>query len=506
MMREAWRLPLLLSGAALLVVALYVGLSAAGAGPGFPLDDGWIHQTYARNLARTGRWEYMPGVVSAGSTAPIWTVWLTVGHLLGIPIFWWAFGSGALCLAWLATAAAGLWRSLWPARAPAARWAGLAIIFTWPLIWAAGSGMETLLFAALGVQLLASFFSWSTLTGRRALLLGAGSGLLILVRPDGLVLLLLLGAAVLLGPGPELRFRRALLFGAGTLLPLLPYFLFNFWASGQWWPNTLYAKQAEYGALLAEPLVLRFARLLYFSVGGPAEGWRGMSGVHLLLLPGLLVAGWQAVRRAGAERRLAYTVPLLWAGGHILLYAWRLPVTYQHGRYLLPALPIWVLYGVAGWEPLLTLLQTRLGLLWRRAAILSFAVLAAIFLLLGAQAYVRDVAFIEAEMVATAHWINDNTEPEARIASHDIGAIGYFTQRPLIDLAGLVTPDLVPYLSDEAALADYLQRQGADYLVTAPGWPYEEIVARQNAILRFSTEYPWTREQGLNNMAVYRLP
>ena len=41
------------AGTALVVVLVYVLASALGRGPGFPLDDGWIHQTYARNLART---------------------------------------------------------------------------------------------------------------------------------------------------------------------------------------------------------------------------------------------------------------------------------------------------------------------------------------------------------------------------------------------------------------------------------------------------------------------
>ena len=52
---------------------------------GFPLDDGWIHQTYARSLAENGRFEYIPGVVSTGSTAPLWTLLLTIGYLLNLP-------------------------------------------------------------------------------------------------------------------------------------------------------------------------------------------------------------------------------------------------------------------------------------------------------------------------------------------------------------------------------------------------------------------------------------
>ena len=93
---------------------------------------------------------------------------------------------------------------------------------------------------------------------------------------------------------------------------------------------------------LAQPLLVRGWQLLFFSLGG------SQGSPHVLLLPGLVWASWLAVRHDWQEKQLLWLLPLLWAGGHVVLYAWRLPVTYQHGRYLLPAIPIWTLYGLAG--------------------------------------------------------------------------------------------------------------------------------------------------------------
>ncbi|NTV00188.1 MAG: PEGA domain-containing protein [Methanoregulaceae archaeon] len=45
----------------------YLLASQFSAGPGFPLDDAWIHQTYARNLVKIGQWAFIPGIPSAGS-------------------------------------------------------------------------------------------------------------------------------------------------------------------------------------------------------------------------------------------------------------------------------------------------------------------------------------------------------------------------------------------------------------------------------------------------------
>lgn len=512
---------LLLTGAVVLVMGLFIGFSALHHGPGFPLDDAWIHQTYARNLARNGRWEYVSGVVSAGSTAPLWTLLLAIGYLLRFPYLLWTYLLGGLSLLWLGIVGMRLWRCLWPEQANKDWVAGLVLVFTWPLIWAAASGMETLLFAALGLNVLALYGEHVAGNGARIaatqpkptslrfpLILGILSGLLILIRPDGLVLLLLLafGLSLTSGSLPN-RVGSVAVFLGATVLPLVPYFAFNMATSGSVWPNTFYAKQTEYAILLTQSLPGRLSRLLFFSMGGPPEGLRGISSPHLLLLPGLVVAGWRGLKIDWCKRQFYHLVPLLWAGGHILIYAWRLPVTYQHGRYLLAAIPVWILYGLAGWQHLLSAPSDSnyVVRVSRRVATLTFVALLLVFLLLGAQAYANDVAFIQGEMVDVAHWLAHNTPPDAVIAAHDIGAIGYFAERPLLDLAGLLSPELIPLLSDKVALAQYVINSEADYLVTAPGWPYRVVTESDAAVFVYATDFNWTREQELNNMTVYEL-
>ncbi|MEZ4591217.1 MAG: hypothetical protein R3D55_08745 [Chloroflexota bacterium] len=497
--------------AAVVGVGLFLGITAQNK-LGFPLDDAWIHQTYARNLARNGRLEFTPGVSSAGSTAPLWTLLLALGYLLQVPYLLWAYLLGGLCLVWLGWSGMRLWRALWPAQAERDWLAGVVLALTWPLLWAAVSGMETLFFAALGLQLAAWYaelVTGKTVTLRQMARLGFFAGLLILIRPDGLGLLLLIVAGILLLPASLAdRLQRVGMLWGTAVLPLIPYFLFNYATSGTIWPNTLYAKQVEYAAVLAQPFANRFSQLLFLSLGGPASGWRGVSSPHLLLLPGLIIASWQAIRADWAQRRLFYLLPLFWAGGHVLLYAWRLPVTFQHGRYLIPIMPVWVLYGLAGWVLVLLYSSSEYDrTLWlgKQVVRLSFTIILLFFLLQGALAFAADVAIVEGEMVTVAGWLAHNTPPDAVIASHDIGAIGYFAERPLLDLAGLITPEVIPLLQDEEALARYVLNSGAQYLVTAPGWPYEQVASQPTTVLRFTTDFTMTTEQGLNNMAVYQL-
>lgn len=515
---------MLIPAAALVVVALYLGMSAATGTLGFPLDDAWIHQTYARNLVRSGHWEFIPGIISSGSTAPLWTLLLAVGYLVRIPYLIWANLLGVISLVLLAQGGMRLWGQLWPEQCHLAWLAGLAMTVTWPLAWAALSGMETLLFPALGIWILVFFTEYTSdpyagspkpaatvtpLTHRWPLAtLGILMGLLILTRPDGVVLLLLIavGLSFVYKSMPQ-RALSILKLLAVTLLLLTPYLLFNLKSSGHIWPNTFYAKQTEYAASLQPPLLSRLGRVLFFSLGGPETGWRGSSGPQLFLMPGIGFAAWLSLKSDWTRKRVHHLLPLLWAGGHLFLYAWRLPLLYQHGRYLAAALPIWVLYGISGWQWILVhITNPRIRKISTQVAGLSFVMLLLVFSLLGAQAYAQDVAFIEGEMVSTAQWLEKNTAEDAIIATHDIGAIGYFAERPLLDLAGLITPEIIPLLADPNALSEYVISSNADYLVTAPGWTYEEVATADDVLLVYSTEYVWTLSQNTNNMTVYRLP
>ncbi len=498
--------------ACLLGFGLFLLISAAvGGKSGFPLDDAWIHQTYARSLARYGRFAYVPGVTSAGSTAPLWTILLSVGYVLRIPYLFWTYLLGFLSLLWLVTAVMQVWRAVWPDLAGKDWLAGLTATLTWPLLWAAASGMETLLFAALGLQIVALYAriaARGTVRLYRLALLGVLSGLLILIRPDGLVLLMLIALGLLLLP--ETMSERAKVlsgYGGAAVLTLIPYFLFNYLTSGSLWPNTFYAKQTEYAAVLQQFIGARTLQLFYFSLGGSDAGWQGINAAHFLLLPGVIYGGWLALRRDWRQKQLVVVLPLLWAGGHIMLYAWRLPVTFQHGRYLMAAIPIWLIYGLGGWIKLLFARQSSGRTLWLAQCVtaITFALMLLFFLLQGAFAYARDVAIVEGEMVTVAQWLAENTPEDALIASHDIGAIGYFAERPLLDLAGLISPEIIPLLADETALERYILQSEADYLVTAPGWPYTAVANANSATLVFTTNFTLTQAAGLNNMTVYQL-
>ncbi len=494
------------AGAALALTAASCGLYLLRAqltdGLGLPLDDAWIHQTYARNLVERGEWAFQAGEPSAGSTSPLWSALLAVGRVLSVDPLAWAFLLGGVML-WLNAYLVTRWvRSRLPSRAHWAGMIGLLVLLEWHLVWAGLSGMEILASAlvAIGVLYAADQHRLSPFW------LGGFIGIGVWLRPEAILLLVPVAWIMAWRHArmPAELMKKLSGVALGLLVPVLAYGLFNRALSGSWLPTTWYAKSAEYAVLRQVPLLVRFAA----QVGIPAQflGYPELAsggplvGPLVLLLPAFVIGAWRAVGRAGP----AQLAPLLWVVLHLSAYALRLPPTYQHGRYAMPVIP--VVLALAG-EGLLDWCRPQARQMSRRvlsrAWLLSTPLVAVFFWVGGAGAYATDVAVIQSEMVATAHWIERHTERNALVAAHDIGALGYFGDRQLVDLAGLVSPEVIGFLRDEDALAGFLDRRQADYLVSFPSW-YPSLTSGLEVVYRSSGRF--SPAAGGENMLVYRWP
>ncbi len=476
---------------ALMALALSAGVyllfaSARGA-LGFPLDDAWIHQVYARNLATHGELAFFAGQPSAGSTSPLWTILLSPGYLLPVDFRAWTLFLGIGLLGASALVTAYLAHRLFP-RVLLPFYFCLFTLFEWHLVWSAVSGMEILLFIFLSLLLLERFYA-----RERAWLVGLLAGLLTLTRPEGLVLAALVGLGMISDCTSHVsrltyHVLRVVCFAGAFALVVMPYLAFNWMVSGAPFPNTFYAKSAEYAELFARaPFVVRWLELLLVP----------FVGAQILLLPGLIY-GISALARERAWRAL---MPVAWMLLLPMLYALRLPVAYQHGRYEMPIIPFIVVYGIWGTSALLARIK---NFVVRTTWMLATAATLIAFWLLGAVQYATDVAIIDCEMVQTARWVAMHAREETIIAAHDIGALGYFYPRSFIDLAGLVSPEVIPFIRDENRLREYLFSQQATWVIVFPGW-YPSFDADSRFVPVYRTNCAVTRAAGEKNMVVYQI-
>jgi hypothetical protein len=518
----------LIGAVALLGVITYVAMAAHLNGVGFPLDDGWIHQTYARNFAQRGEWAFVPGEASVASTSPLFTAVLAVGYFIHIPYFVWTFGLGALALAGAGWISSRLATIMFPGVQHVGIWTGLAMVTSWHMVWAAASGMETMLFGVLGLA--AVGLSWRELPAcrpaddrpalafRRGLTLGIVGAALYLTRPEGMGLLALAGLMVLLAWPYEGRggWSLYLAWASGVavawLIGVAPYLVWNYHVSGELLPRTASAKQAEYASLRQQWSLPERYGLMFLPL---------IAGGLILLVPGLAASVYRFVRRVKQERvALLFLLPLGWAALDLSAYAIRLPANYQHGRYVMPILPHLLLYGVGG---TIMLVKKRRRRLIQRVVLGSLplsAVLVTVgFWGIGARQYGRDVRIINTEMVATAKWVKANLPADDLLAVHDIGALGYFAPRPIFDLAGLVSPEVVPVIRNHPALMQMMCERGVRYLMVMPdqrpapatdprlgtAWEYDPASGHDVIQPIFQTQAPYAPAAGGYNMMVYEM-
>ena len=452
----------------------------------FPLDDSWIHLHFARNLAEGHGFAYNPGAPVAGSTAPLWTL------LLGGAFA--AAGSHvelAKALAIVAALGAAL-----AARRLGERWtgdAGLGLLagaltaLSGPLIWGALSGMEVGLAALLSTAALCLPPSpaW-----RPAALLGLAA----LARPEAVLLAPLILLAAPLHP------RRVAVFAAVLAALLAPWVAFNLATTGSPLPATASAKVE--GGLVGlfsghREAVTRalFARPWQFEVEWVQWLWSVSWLLPGLAAVGLVALWWRPNARAPSGRgvvdarapsgrgvvetgpgrsALPAAVLLVHPLAMALLAPYRGP-GFQEGRYSIHLLPIAVVVAVVA-VGRLTPARTRA----RRLAVLALLIAALGALGPAADRYGWAIQNIEAMQVRLGRWVARETPPGARLGLNDVGAIAYLSRREVVDLMGLVTPEILPYRREgDAGVLRFLERSCPDYLVIFPAW-FPELSRRDD--------------------------
>lgn len=422
-----------------LVVALALAAALMWPVRGYLTDDTFIHLQYARHLAEGKGFVFNPGERVYGSTSPLWVALIADGIALGLDGLRTARVLGALATLGSVVLFMQLMRR--NLRLPVLR--GLATItwaaHPWMIRWSV-SGMETPLAVAL---VLAGFvaFTEGKQWGARPVRTGALWALAALTRPEAVFLLLLWFVFLVIDTDSREGVRRLI---AGLLPPAFIYggwLLFARLYFGTFWPNTLSAKVA--GGVGWEYVLDTLARQV--KIVGASDA----------VLAGALVAalGFGGARLWPNRPQAQRLLPWVWVFAVPVLYVMRgVPVL---SRYLLPLMPVlaWLAWRSverwwAGEEPAPEL---------RRGAAVLGVALAALALVQGLLLYSSAVlpqvrsfsAGLRQSLVPWGRWFGSHARPGDTIAAPDIGALGYFSQRRVLDLAGLVSPPIVPLLEHE---------------------------------------------------------
>jgi hypothetical protein len=464
---------------AIVLALVYLAAERRTGRLGFPLDDAWIHAQFATNLAHGHGLAFNAGEPSTGSTSPLWTVLLALPIALGVPVVAAAKTMGIVLAAIAAILAFDLARLLSGSTA-AGGVAGAAVACSARLTWGAVSGMEVSLAVALVALTLVVFVRAE---GERGWLWGLLAGIATLARPEtGLLFPILAGVVLASGSriGWRARLRGVVVPATWTFVVVIAIDLVvNVVVSGRPLPETFYAKTAGAGlfngighldlreiarSLSTRPLATLNA-FVRFTVEQSAIAF-------LFVLVGLLAT----MGVLGRPRRLAgVAVPLLLLLSPLVVGAVA-PIPHyflQDGRYVAQLLVLFFVLSAVGVAELAGRARYP-SIVWG----LAFLAVARLLSqdVTYAPRYAAQVDNINRLHVAMGEWLAAHTAPGDTVATNDIGAIGFFSGRRVIDLEGLVTPSVLPY-REERAYVSFVERERPSWLVIFPEW-YPELAAR----------------------------
>jgi hypothetical protein len=412
------------------------------------IDDAYILFRYAQNLLAGNGFVFNPGEPVFGITTPLFG-----GLLAALAAV--SGGTGApfpsLALGVNAVADAGTcWLLIALGRRLDRPTAGILAALVWAVapmsVTFAIGGMETSVFILL---MTATLYFHSS---RRPVAAAGFAGLSLITRPEALILVVLLvlerirqawSTRRTAGAYPPVRLSEV----AAFLAPVGGWALLGWIAYGSPIPQSIVAKAAAYHL----PAEAGFVRLLqHFATPFLEELAFGPSAiaVGIVLYLVLFSLGAMTTIRLRAETWPIFAYP----AAYFLAFSIANPLIFRW--YLAPPLPMFILGIFVG--------VVRLAADLRRPALAWAFGAAALLLTLngwtlrpdsGPMRPAPQMAFVGLEELYTdvGRRLNAVVAPHEVVAAGDIGAIGFFSQARILDLLGLISPQVVPYypLPDE---------------------------------------------------------
>lgn len=435
---------------------------------GVPLDDVWIHFRYAENFAEGHFYEYNIGEPTPGTTSPLWVIVLCVPFLidhtlilpyaLAVSSLFFLLALIQLYKLCLRLGFDGIY----------SLFITLITLSAGRLLWSSLSGMEITLFCFLCVLILRNHLSEFE-SGRISLATGLLLGIAANVRPETYLLagIYYFTSLVLI----RKNFFR-LVFSAMLFVILLAPYPYFCWAhTGSFLPNT-YEGQAgimkyvpnftylvETGKIFVKDnfpvLLLWFSAMGYFVYTvftGKVDKKFLMINLWVILLP---------------------TV------SSVIAPNWR-----HHGRYLIPLIPfinITAIYILRNVHRYIQNREYKKYILMRKATIALVIIFAIHSGVLFAGVLGWNVENINNQQVKIGRWLEENLPGEKAFGMNDIGAIAYITDKYVVDMAGLVTPEVfqfqkMSYEEGSKELFRLLKSKSVNYIIIYPSW-FEYIMA-----------------------------
>lgn len=407
-------------------------------------DDPYIVYRYARNLANGQGFVYNPGEHVLSVTTILLPLLLAEASRLGLDIPQVARLSSAF---FLACGGLLLWELGRVFRSRAAGWVCLALYPILPL-------MLTTLGSEISMTLAFCLAALVCYARRRYNLASLFLALATLARPDSLLLGGVLFLHYVFWINEPFPWKAAAIFA----VILVPWVVFAWLYFGSPIPVTLMAKQFQGTLTISQKFAPGLLALVWSNLRQPY-----FAAQAILAACGILFSVYQ--RRDWA---------LLW--GWSVMYG----LTYTFlgvSRYFWYYAPLALSWIAAVGVGIAALVDLRERLMTARKTSLPISGITASFITLfvfvcQAQSvwFVQERGDLRYESYrAVGEWLRENTSATSKVGTLEVGIIGYYSERPMIDFAGLIQPEVAPQLANqdsyEGAARWAIDRYRPEYVV-----------------------------------------
>lgn len=469
---------------------------------GVPLDDTWIHFQFADNFSKGYFFEFNPGEPTAGTTSPLYVVVMgitsfMIKNFFINSIFLSAFFYFLSCIFIYKTSLIifnyeyKITKYIFSANITPefiSFIVSMLTVFTGRFAWSALSGMETTMFTFFcitGIYTHINNLKANKFTVFPALLLSLAT----VSRPEGFLLFGLYLFDVLINFAKEKLIKKYLLKFLFSILIFLiitlPYLIFSYSISGYFFPNTF---RGQGGNLNYIPNFHYLCEILfYFLTDNIITGLLCfISGIYYFL----------NLKKYFNEFKFLNLI-FLWIiflpiVSSVLIPNWR-----HHLRYLIPLIPFVNLIAMFMLMNLLDknyFAKMRNLILMKRGPIASLILISFVYYIVYAVALGKNTDNINNQQVKLANWVHENVGRNETIALNDIGAITFINKNRIIDMAGLVTPELLRYRSytwrDNLDSIKYLlKKNNVSYIIIYDDWFKEFIEENKNKLTYVTSAY-----------------
>jgi len=466
---------------------------------GVPLDDTWIHFQFADNFAKGYFYQYNPGEYTAGTTSPLYVIVLGTMSLIIKNFFLSSVFLSSIfyllsCIfiykiSLIIFKDTGVLTGLLSASGITPEYisllTALLTAFTGRIVWSALSGMETtmfMFFCILGIY----YHIKNLRSGKFSFLPPLFFSLAAASRPEGYLLfaIYLIDTAANLIKVKAFKANALKLFFAVMIFAIItfPYLLFSYSVSGHFFPNT-FRGQGGGLSLIPNFNYLRIA-LIYFFRDNFITGSLYIFSVIFYIYN---------IKKYFRELKLL-NLMFLWTLLLPLVMSVLIPNWRHHVRYLIPLLPFvnliafYVLFRLIEMDILLRLKQVVLN---KKSLLNAIILFSFIYYIVYAVALGRNTDNINSQQVKLAEWVRDNVGRNETIALNDIGAITFINKNRIIDMAGLVTPEILKYRTytwdDNLDSINYLlKKNNVSYIIIYDEW-FKEYLNKYGNTLTYVT-------------------